>query len=477
MPERVRSNARARRRPFLVVGAVLCAATIAFLGVRLLRPTKPDRSEQDSSQVQPREQHQIPTKAAPTEALPQPPSGPKTAVDDLRKESVEVARRLMEVFPNTPDTISVMAMAHFRFGNTTQAVKWFERCLEVDPTYAEAYHGLGWIALRKGKYQDAVSLLCKALEFDPTLAGASEYLAQGWMALGKPEEAASVLEEALDASGPSKELLYRLGDAYDHLNQYGEAKNAYLAAIELDPAATDAHYRLARVYKKLGEEDQSRVYLDKFKTLSVQDSKRVSARAGRRDDIGLVREDLADIYMAAGQVYQKHGDPRQAEKHWVKAAHFAPNDVFCLMQLASLYQQNGRLDKALDMFQRLADVEPDNAAYRMAIGSLYLQQERFDQAEQALKKACELAPRQPDGYRALVRLYLSSNRKISEAASLAETAVELAPTAANYVLLSAARGRNGDLAGALAAVDHAVKLEPDNAEYQRIRDSLKEPAE
>jgi tetratricopeptide (TPR) repeat protein len=73
----------------------------------------------------------------------------------------------------------------------------------------------------------------------------------------------------------------------------------------------------------------------------------------------------------------------------------------------------------------------------------------------------------------LAKIYLAQNMHLSEAKKLAQAAVRIAPVASNYFILARACHQTGDLAGALAAMQRAVAMEPDNAEYRRIHAMLK----
>jgi len=92
---------------------------------------------------------------------------------------------------------------------------------------------------------------------------------------------------------------------------------------------------------------------------------------------------------------------------------------------------------------------------------------RFDAAQKAFRKAVEIAPKRPEGYVALTQLYLRANQNLAEAQALAATASRLAPTAANYAVLSMACEKAGDLEGASTAIARAVQLEPQNSVYRR----------
>ena len=63
-------------------------------------------------------------------------------------------------------------------------------------------------------------------------------------------------------------------------------------------------------------------------------------------------------------------------------------------------------------------------------------------------------------------------RRIAEARTLAQKAVELEPAATYYSMLALACQRAGDGAGALAAIDEAVARDPGDPEYHRLREMI-----
>jgi len=102
------------------------------------------------------------------------------------------------------------------------------------------------------------------------------------------------------------------------------------------------------------------------------------------------------------------------------------------------------------------------------IGILSAHLKRFDDAEEAFRTMITLAPQKPDGYRELARLYLKTGQKLPQARQLAEKALTLEATAANYFVLSWACYANGDIANALPAIKRAIKLDPGNQQYPRL---------
>ena len=111
----------------------------------------------------------------------------------------------------------------------------------------------------------------------------------------------------------------------------------------------------------------------------------------------------------------------------------------------------------------------------MNLGALWIRLENFDAAETALASAVRSAPRQAPARLSLAQLYLHTNRKLPEAVDHAKTAVELAPTAAGYAVLAMAQQRNGDLQSAQSAIDRALELEPENAQFRAISFQIRQP--
>jgi tetratricopeptide (TPR) repeat protein len=145
-----------------------------------------------------------------------------------------------------------------------------------------------------------------------------------------------------------------------------------------------------------------------------------------------------------------------------------PNNTVYLMELASLYQTSKRFSDALATHKRISEIEPNNPVCHLNIGIFSARLKQFADAEAAFAKVITLAPQSAAGYRSLAQLYLKTGTKLVRARELAEKAVSLERTAANYFVLSCACDRNADTANALSAIKKALELDPDNPLYQRL---------
>ncbi len=174
-------------------------------------------------------------------------------------------------------------------------------------------------------------------------------------------------------------------------------------------------------------------------------------------------------------MHARHGNAAEAESAWRRAAAADPRDLASRRQLAAFYDQAGRLEASLAVVEELVGMAPGDPAYWLTAGVLNARLNRFNAAERSFGRAIDVAPDRPEGHLALTQLYLRSGQKTDAARQAATKAVELAPTAANYAVLSAAAERAGDLPAARTAIDRAVALEPGNYTYLKRRIELQEP--
>ena len=100
------------------------------------------------------------------------------------------------------------------------------------------------------------------------------------------------------------------------------------------------------------------------------------------------------------------------------------------------------------------------------MAGIYIEIKQYDKARTTLQSVIARSPGFDGAYRELARLHLMQGREFAQARDLAAQAVKLAPTAANYFVYSWACDKNGDHAGAVAALKRSSELEPDNPIYR-----------
>lgn len=449
--DRSRPATPARRNRRLVamvaVAAVLAVAAVWQYAGRLEGP-RPAPPAQDWLDVA----DPLPDGSAPA---------PDPEVAALKHEATQAVRRLLEEFPETAEALDVAALLHLRFGRVDQAERCWNRCLELNPQSASAHFALGSLARNKGDFPKAAEHFRRATEIDAESPQVFHELADVFLKQGDLDRAQAAVEQGLERDPRFFPGLYQLGQIHLQRGDYAKARKALEAAVPLGSDFAGVYFALVTACTKLGDAEQAAVYAEKFRKARAGEeaSHRDSLRAPR-DSASDLRHGVAEVYTAASRVYLLYGQAQAAERLLVRASELGPTWAECGDMLARLYEQQGRLDEALATLSRFSLSAPRSIAIQVHLGRLAAEAGRFELAEQACQKAIELSPGEARAYAMLADLYLRSDRKLAEARRLAEKAVELAPEAPLYRLLSVACQKTGDVAGARAASQKASAVAP-----------------
>lgn len=392
----------------------------------------------------------------------------------LKKEEMELAQKVMRDFSSSDDVYMLMGDLYSRHGNSAEAKKLWEKSLEINPNRFDAYRNMAHIAMEKEQFDLAVKLFKKALEIRPRASGVRCDIARALMDSGKYAEAITVVEEEIKVFPSSFTAHFQLAEAYGQLKEYDKARQYYEQTINLESKHSHAHYGLARIYTKMGQRDKAQEHLAAFRKLrSKVATAYMARRIGPIEDLGSLRAGVVRTYLDAERLYRDSGNIATAEELLNKAYELEPDNPRCLERLAFLYYTTNRPVKALEYFEKVAQVDPNNPFSHINIGQVAARLKMFEKAERAFKKSIELAPNQAGGYRELARLYLRNNRNLPETKKLAQKALSLTKTAANYFLFGWASDVNGDRIRAMEAMEQAIKLEPQNQKYRKIYEGIK----
>jgi tetratricopeptide (TPR) repeat protein len=439
----------------LVIAVIVCAAA-GFVSIKFLwRADK--KLETSSSQTEGR--LLLPVRE---------PLRTEQEFTALKKEELGLAEKLMSDFLGNENALMIMGNVWNRYGDAVQARKFYKRLLEINPRRADVYSVMGKVFLTEGKFEEAIRYWRTALEIKPQLPNVHSNIGHALMILGRRDEAIREFEKEFQISPNSALTYFLLGQTYLQEKDYTKAKENYETAIRIDPDHANAYYGLATVCTRLGNQDKAKEYSEKFKELKSESRKDLKGRKILYDDFVETQKLAALTYLEAGQMYRGAGKLPEAEELLKQAATLDPANTSCLLELASLFQQSNQPSKALQIYKGTSEIEPDNAACHFQIGILSLQLNLLDEAEKAFRNVITLAPQQSAGYRELAGVYLKTGEKLPQARQLAEKAVALEATAANYFVLSWACDKNGDTVNALSAIKRAVNLEPGNQQYRRF---------
>jgi tetratricopeptide (TPR) repeat protein len=391
----------------------------------------------------------------------------------LKQETVDTAERLVGIYPDAPEAWMVMAQMQFRLGDSIAAIESCEKCLTLRPRFPTAHFQIAMIASDQGDHARAERHLRQVIEMDPDAQEARTSLAEALLQSGKTREVVAMLEDrrASGAAEAGRHLL--LGQAYLDLGRHDEARRSLEAVVRMAPRYAHTYHGLANAYARLGDAKKAAECRTEYARLKAAEPKSEFKPGSVARDLELMREGAALIHRSAGQVYLEQGDSAEAERQWRRVAELQPQDEQIREALAIFYRQAQRWDDARAAVDELRGLAPENARYAILAGNLAAQRGELAAATAAFAAASKLAPESSAGQAALAQLHLQAGRP-PDAAAAAREAIAREPIAQNHFLLGTALQASGDTAGARAAIDRALELDPHNAEYRRARQAMGE---
>jgi tetratricopeptide (TPR) repeat protein len=322
-------------------------------------------------------------------------------------------------------------------------------------------------------------------------------------------EAAELFETARQRD-PACNISFYLGLARYRLHQVDAALIAFQEAANCDPKLTLAYIALGEAYAERGNDAEALAAYDRALRLEPENPSglrgaaalflraKLNAKAAAALEI-VVRKEPADAQAHAdlGAAYFATGNLEGAEKEFQQALRLNPKSAATLLGQANLLLRRGEEEQAIQVLRQVVLLAPTAHEPRFLLGSAYNRLSRFAEAVVELENAIRLGAAEPEVYYHLARAYGGSGRAEKRSAALAKFA-ELSRQAKADTdarrqvlkLLEQAKSlvESGDLAGALAIMEQARDLRPqddkvlfrlasvnyDLARYDKAREAIEE---
>ncbi|MFT5166938.1 MAG: Tfp pilus assembly protein PilF [Saprospiraceae bacterium] len=138
----------------------------------------------------------------------------------------------------------------------------FQRSLELYPAYADAYGQRGLLFYRLKDFSKAIADYETSLKMKPN---AKVYSNMGTVYLesGRATEAIEAYKNAVKYDPRFVDARRNLGSSYANTKQFDKALVEYKTALEYEPKSPILHFYIGMVYKDLGDQVNSKVWLDK----------------------------------------------------------------------------------------------------------------------------------------------------------------------------------------------------------------------
>lgn len=310
---------------------------------------------------------------------------------------------------------------------------------------ADAHAGLAAAYVRKARYREAAENARSALALNPAAAPARVTLAYSLVRLGSAQEAAAAAREATVQSPASAVAHAALGEALLKLGNVAEAESAFRKALEIDAKTGEAYAGLAEIQYR--REDLDGAIASASKALEVSPH-------------------VTWAYAIRGMAHIARGNTIYADTDLTMALRFNADDAEAHLALAQVQRRQGNRDAAIGSCRRALALNSDLGVGYLELGDLLVAKGQYAEARDALLQA---VARMQQSARAqlLLGIVYDKEKQVDPALEAYTRAAELDPKLADahYGRGKLLREQKKDVAGAVASLEKAVELQPENANY------------
>ena len=388
--------------------------------------------------------------------------------DEARVEGQTIVRR----YPDVQDALETWARLEFATGRYRVAADIWQCLVSLDGNYAYAHHGLGLVSAQLGEYEEAAQHQLAAVHLNPSLARAVHEAANALTKVGRVDEAVGVLNEFLSKHPEDVETLVQLGQTHLAARNYEDAHAAFARCVEHNDEIPAAQYGLAVALARLDKTTEARDASRRCSNLRRRQRKTELESRRKRSDFAENIQKIVPLFISASAVYQSQGDDSEVERLLRRAARLDESNEPSRIQLASFYMRTNQNTRAIEVCRELVVIDSKDPAHALNLGWLEMQSGAYSRAETCFQDVLRLAPDNTEAHFFLGQVFVQTNR-FEEAAVSARKAAELSGNAACYALLAEALEQRGDHRAAREAISEALRRDPDNDAFLRIRERLR----
>jgi tetratricopeptide (TPR) repeat protein len=171
----------------------------------------------------------------------------------------------------------------------------------------------------------------------------------------------------------------------------------------------------------------------------------------------------------SGRELAKQGRAEQALAEFEAALKLDPNSKLARLGSGALKARLDRFDDALNDFKEVLRLDPMNVQAHLRTARVLISKEEMDTAQEYAESALRIDPKAPLGYLLLGYIYLSRKDLIKAKEHFSKT-LALSPRLVRArIQMALALRDEGKLSEALAQLNAAVRIEPDD---DKVHDSL-----
>jgi eukaryotic-like serine/threonine-protein kinase len=254
------------------------------------------------------------------------------------EDAVQELQRSLDLDHNSDETLSALAVAYQRLGNTSSAEDAYRKAISLRPNYWRLYNTFGIFYSDQARYSDAAEMFKKAIQLAPLNYRGYSNLGSTYLMVGQYQESVDSFRRSI-ALRPTGQVYGNLGAAYFYLHSYADSAENLQQALKIDPKDW-------LNWGNLGD------------TLSQIPSRGAEARSAyeKAVDLAQLRLDVnpqdAPILAFTADYYALLDQQNKARERMARALKTAPKDPDVLFRAAIFYNHFGDTMKTLDFLTK-----------------------------------------------------------------------------------------------------------------------------
>ena len=368
------------------------------------------------------------------------------SLEGRRDDMVQVLQQIKSHARDFDQAYLVVGDFYLRMGDGDAAIREYKEGIEKDSKRKVAYQKKMIEAyMRQGKRAEAADLNNQILKEDPGDNDAKGLAATFLLDKGDVARAIGELQAVVTRSPDNPVARYNLGRAHAARGEYELARQMFTKAVDLRPDYILARLALAKLEVMRGEYDvalkaaqsvlqidHSNVNAQLIQSASLMGMQKFSEAQVQLDAMLKANPNSPDVLFQLGLVNLAQNKYKDADEDFEKTYQLNPTNPRGLMGEVETAMTQSKFDQALDMLRMESDKNPNNIDLRLAFGNIAVRTGKYDLALQEFD-------------RVLNALDKNSKRRGDVYLRIGETC-----------------RRKGDDAGAVAALQKARELLPDN---------------
>ena len=280
----------------------------------------------------------------------------KTVWDDARKnalqgdfeEALRLYKALLVLKSNLGEARWELARLLMYLKRWEEAAESLEHLIGSEPDSTLYIRSLGKVMWEMEKYERAVDLFKKIYSNNPTDQMALAGLVEGLTKLDRKSEALPYLEQLSRQEPTNRGVRSYLAFLFFDEENYENARPHFTILSRSEAVEPEVLYKTAQTYERLGLDQQSSVYWERF----------IARDPENRD---------AHLFLA--QYYENVGQLDRALSHLKVVLEYNPGDVESFARIGEAYEKSGDHEKALLYFEKYLDHFPeDREVKRRVVG-------------------------------------------------------------------------------------------------------------